>query len=133
VEALREISSGILLCFGAAFCVIGALGLLRFPDVYSRMHASGIVDTLGSALILLGLMLEPTHWTVAVKLAGILFFLYITSSTATHALAHAAFTSGIEPVGEKAAGERAAGDTATGRLSATTAASAASAGSVGAE
>jgi multicomponent Na+:H+ antiporter subunit G len=99
MEAIREIASWFFLCSGAAFCVIGAIGLLRLPDVYSRLHGSGIIDTLGSALILIGLMLEPAHWTVTFKLCGILFFLYVTSATSTHALAHAAHTSGLEPIG----------------------------------
>ena len=75
-----------------------ALGILRLPDLYSRMHGAGIIDTLGAANILIGLAFEPAHWTVVVKLLSILFFLYVTSATATHALAHAAWTSGLEPV-----------------------------------
>ena len=94
---LREILSGSLLLPGAVFCLIGGFGLLRLPDTYSRMHAAGIIDTLGAALILIGLTCQPGDWTVTVKLAGILFFLLITSSTATHALSHAAYTSGHEP------------------------------------
>jgi multicomponent Na+:H+ antiporter subunit G len=100
---LREILSFCLLVPGAVLCLIGAVGILRFPDVYSRMHAAGIIDTLGAALILIGLMLVPAHWTVTVKLLSVLFFLYVTASTATHALAHAAWTSGLDPiVGEDA-------------------------------
>lgn len=99
MEMAREVSVWLLLCSGAAFCVIGGIGLLRLPDVYSRMHAAGLIDTAGAALILIGLMLEPAHWTVIVKLLVILFFLYVTTSTATHALAHAAWSSGVEPVG----------------------------------
>jgi len=95
---LREILSVCCLVLGALFCLIGALGILRFPDLYSRMHAAGVIDTLGSALILLGLVLTSPHWTITVKLLSVLFFLYVTSSTATHALAHAAWTAGVDPV-----------------------------------
>lgn len=98
MEAIRELMIWILAAGGAVFCVTGALGLLRLPDVYARMHAGGLVDTLGAALILTALMLEASHWTSVVKLIGILFFLYVTTSTATHALAHAAYASGLEPV-----------------------------------
>ncbi len=94
---LREILSGSLLVPGAVLCLIGGFGLLRLPDTYTRMHAAGIIDTLGAALILIGLMFQPGDWTVTVKLAGILFFLFITSSTAAHALSHAAYESGHEP------------------------------------
>jgi len=98
MSEVREIVSGVLLIGGAIFCLIGALGILRLPDLYARMHGAGIIDTLGAAGILLGLLLIPAHWTVAVKLLSILFFLYVTSATATHALAHAAWTSGLDPL-----------------------------------
>lgn len=97
MEGVREILSWLFLVSGGAFCLVGGLGLLRMPDVYTRMHAAGVTDTMGSALILIGLVFLPAHWTVSVKLLGILFFLYVTSSTATHALIHAAYTSGPTP------------------------------------
>jgi multicomponent Na+:H+ antiporter subunit G len=97
MEVVRELSSWLLLGSGGALCVAGGIGLLRLPDVYARMHGAGLIDSGGAALILIGLMLQPAHWTVVVKLAVILFFLYVTSATATHALAHAAYTSGVEP------------------------------------
>ena len=98
MEEAREILGWFFLVVGSAFCLIGALGILRFPDMYSRMHAAGVIDTLGAGGILVGLLLEPADWTVTVKLLSIFFFLYVTSATATHALAHAAWTSGLEPV-----------------------------------
>ena len=97
MEILRESLGALCLVFGAVFCVIGGSGLLRLPDVYSRIHGAGVVDTLGAALILIGLMFEPAHWTVQMKLLGVVFFLYVTGSTATHALAQAAHASGVEP------------------------------------
>jgi multicomponent Na+:H+ antiporter subunit G len=97
LEALREIASWLLIVPGAVFCAIGGLGLLRLPEFYSRMHGAGVTDTLGAALILVGLMLQPADWTVTVKLASILLFLFVTGPTAAHALIHAAYTSGHEP------------------------------------
>lgn len=97
MELIREVLSALLVLAGAAFCVIGGLGLLRLPEFYARMHAAGVTDTLGAALVLIGLMLQPADWTVTVKLVVILFFLYITSPTAAHALVHAAYTSGQTP------------------------------------
>ncbi len=94
---LREVLSWLLIVPGAVFCVIGGVGLLRLPEFYSRMHGASVTDTLGATLILLGLMLQPGDWTITVKLAFILFFLYVTSPTAGHALIHAAYTSGHEP------------------------------------
>jgi multicomponent Na+:H+ antiporter subunit G len=97
MDWLREALSWLLLIPGAIFCVIGGLGLLRLPEFYSRMHGAGITDTLGATLVLLGLMLEPAHWTVTVKLVAILFFLLITSPTAAYALVHAAYSDGVMP------------------------------------
>ena len=98
VDGVREVLGWLFIVPGAIFCVIGGIGLLRFPEFYSRMHAAGITDTLGAALVLIGLMFQSADWTVAVKLLVILFFLYVTSPTAAHALIHAAYTSGHEPL-----------------------------------
>lgn len=85
------------LAAGAITCLVGALGLLRFPDVYTRMHAAGVVDTGGALLILVGLMIQEGFTLVTVKLAIILFFLLFTSPTATYALARSASSSGQKP------------------------------------
>jgi multicomponent Na+:H+ antiporter subunit G len=98
VDSVREVLGWLFIVPGAMFCVIGGVGLLRFPEFYSRMHAAGITDTLGAALVLIGLMFQSADWTIALKLVVILFFLYVTSPTAAHALIHAAYTSGHEPL-----------------------------------
>lgn len=82
---------------GAIVCVIGSVGLIRFPDVYTRMHAAGVVDTGGASLILVGLMIQEGLTLVTAKLVIILFFLLFTSPTATYALAHSASSSGLQP------------------------------------
>lgn len=92
------ISSWALLIAGSFFCVTGAIGLLRLPDFYARLHGAGIIDTLGAGLILFGLMLQAGFSLVTVKLLFVLFFILITSPTATHAIAHAAHVQGLEPV-----------------------------------
>ncbi|MGA1195998.1 MAG: monovalent cation/H(+) antiporter subunit G [Candidatus Latescibacterota bacterium] len=86
------------LVIGAIFCAIGGLGLLRFPDFYSRLHGAGITDTLGAGLVLTGLMLQGGVSMVTVKLVIILACLWLTSPTSTHALAKAARSSGLEPL-----------------------------------
>lgn len=102
-----DVLSWILLGAGAIFCVIGAAGVLRFPDFYTRTHAASVVDTLGAILILLGLALQATKlaahadWNimavlVVVKLVMVAAFVFITSPTAGHALVKAAFASGLE-------------------------------------
>ncbi len=97
-----DLLSWALLIGGSFFCVTGAIGLLRLPDFYARLHGAGIIDTLGAGLILIGLMLQAGFSLVTVKLLFVLFFILITSPTATHAIAHAAHVQGLQPVlGEK--------------------------------
>ncbi len=98
MEVLVDIASWALLVSGGAFCVIGGLGLLRLPDVYARMHAAGITDTLGAGLILAGLMVQGGLSLVTVKLILILVFLLFTSPTSTYALANAAYRQGLAPL-----------------------------------
>jgi multicomponent Na+:H+ antiporter subunit G len=88
MEAAVDILSWVLLAAGSAFAVIGGVGLLRLPDVYARMHAAGITDTLGAGLILAGLMLQAGWSGVTVKLILILIFLLYTSPTSSYALAN---------------------------------------------
>jgi multicomponent Na+:H+ antiporter subunit G len=92
-----EISSWILILIGAFALVCGAIGVVRFPDVYTRMHAASITDTLGSAAILIGLMLQAGPTLISAKLGLILIFIFITSPTSSFSLAHAALSSGVEP------------------------------------
>ena len=95
--SILQIVAYTLVFAGAFFCLVGAIGVLRFPDVYSRMHSAGITDTIGALLVLLGLAFLA-GWTLAlVKLAFILVFLWMTSPTATHALAKAARHGGVKP------------------------------------
>ena len=97
LEWLLDIVSWILLMAGCFFCIVGGIGLLRLPDFYTRTHAAGMTDTLGAALILLGLTLQATSWMVVVKLLIVQLFLFITSPTAGHALIRAAFSHGLKP------------------------------------
>ncbi|WP_345337462.1 monovalent cation/H(+) antiporter subunit G [Ferrimonas pelagia] len=91
--------SAVLILAGCGCCLIGALGMLRFPDFYTRMHAAGITDTMGSGLLLIGLILQPeSHWLVIAKLCFILIFIPLTSPTAAHALAKAARKGGLAPL-----------------------------------
>ena len=93
-----DMFSWALLMAGSFFGISGGIGLLRFPDFYTRMHAAGVTDTLCAALILLGLMLQAGWGLVLIKLFLILALLLLTSPTATHALARAALHSRLKPV-----------------------------------
>ena len=98
----RDILSWIFISAGAFFALTGALGILRFPEVFSRMHAAGIIDTLGMGLILIGLMFQADDWIVVVKLGLIGVFIFFTSPTTTFALARAALEDGLSPGPRKA-------------------------------
>ncbi len=100
-----DVLSWILLLTGGTFSVIGGIGLMRMPGFYSRVHASGITDTLGAGSILLGLMLQAGLTTVTIKLVFILAFLFITSPTSAHALVNGAMTNGLKPKTQVQEGE----------------------------
>lgn len=90
--------SWILIGAGSFFYVVGAIGVVRMPDVFARMHAAGISDTVGAGLLTGGMMIEAGLTLVAVKLLIILMIILFTSPVATHALAQAALQSGCVPV-----------------------------------
>jgi multicomponent Na+:H+ antiporter subunit G len=93
-----------LIVAGAAFCIIGAFGLVRMPDFYTRMHATSVIDTLGAGLILLGLVLKAGLTLASAKLAIIGLLIFFTSPTAAHALAKTALERGLKPLGRDAGG-----------------------------
>ena len=92
-----DILSWILLTSGGVFVFIGGLGALRMPNLYTRMHAASLTDTIAAALIIGGMMLQAGATLATIKLAAILMFLLITSPTASNALASAAILSGLQP------------------------------------
>ena len=85
------------LLVGGMFILIGGIGAIRFPDVYTRLHAAGMTDTIGAGSVLLGLVLISGWQLATVKLLMILGFLVFTSPVASHALAKAAQASGVKP------------------------------------
>ena len=94
---VADILSWILLLSGSCFAVVGALGVIRMPDLFTRLHAAGVTDTMGAGLILAGLMLQGGVSLVTAKLILILGFLWFSSPVSTYALARAALASGQEP------------------------------------
>lgn len=89
--------SWVFLISGAFFTLTGALGLLRLPDVFTRMHAAGMTDTMGAGLILVGLCFQTGDVFVVFRLVLILALLWFTSPIATHALAKAALHGEMDP------------------------------------
>lgn len=98
VTTLVELATWALLLAGSGFVLIGGVGMLRFPDAYTRMHATSITDTLGAGLILLGLMLQAGFTLMSVKLGFIMVFLLFTTPAATHAFAQTALRNGLIPI-----------------------------------
>ena len=102
-----EICGMTLAGLGLLFFLGAAVGLFRFPDFYTRMHAAGKGDTLSSFLILAGFALitfddfSAAGWLLLLKIFGIVLFIMLTSPTSTHALMRAGFEDGIEPVTNK--------------------------------
>lgn len=91
------IASWTLIAAGALFALVGAIGMLRLPDFYTRTHAAGITDSAGVGLLLLGLLLQAESFAVAIRILLILLFLLFTGPTTVHALAHAAYQDGLKP------------------------------------
>ncbi len=90
--------SWLALALGSLALVIGAVGLIRFPDLFSRLHAAGVIDTLAVMLILFGLLLQSGFSLISVKLLIILFFLLFTTPVSAHALAKTALYGKISPL-----------------------------------
>ena len=95
-----DAASWLLLLGGSFFLLTGSLGMVRLPDVFTRMHAAGMTDTMGAGLILAGLgvqALGDSMHLVAFRLALVLAFVWFTSPIATHAVAKAALAGGVAP------------------------------------
>jgi multicomponent Na+:H+ antiporter subunit G len=95
---LVDLLSWILLLAGGFFLIVGAIGLNRMPDVFSRLHATGVSDTLGAGFLFLGMMLQAGLTLVAVKLLFLLLIFFFTTPVATHAVTRAALSVGVEPL-----------------------------------
>ena len=98
MQPLLDVLSWICLLGGAIFLLIGAIGVLRFPDFYTRLHAVSVCDTLGAGLVLVGLMFQGGLSLVTVKLLLVFYFMIFSGPTAVHALAQAALQSKLKPV-----------------------------------
>jgi multicomponent Na+:H+ antiporter subunit G len=97
LETLLDILSWLLLAAGGLFVFVGGVGALRMPDLYTRMHAASVTDSIAPILIIVGIMLQAGLSLASIKLAAILLFLLMTGPTASNALASAALLSGNRP------------------------------------
>jgi multicomponent Na+:H+ antiporter subunit G len=92
-----HIVSMIFIICGTFFLLTGTIGLLRLPDFYTRMHATGKCDTLGSLLILLGIAVYLGPSLESIKIILIMVFVFLTSPTSTHSIGKAAFDNKLAP------------------------------------
>ncbi len=90
----------LFLLVGGFLCITGGVGLLRFPDFFTRVHAGGVTETLSTPLLLVGLMLHMEWSLDTVKVLMIMIFVLITNPTATHSMAKAALHGGLRPIGK---------------------------------
>lgn len=91
-----DIASWVLMTIGGVFVLLGGVGALRMPDLYTRIHAASLTDSAGAMYIIAGIVLQSGLSLATVKLAAILFFIFLTGPTAANALASAALLAGKE-------------------------------------
>ncbi|WP_084395590.1 monovalent cation/H(+) antiporter subunit G [Henriciella aquimarina] len=96
--AAKPVLGAFLCLVGGTLAIIGTVGVLRFPDFYTRLHAASVTDTGAATITIIGMALLAPSWLVVFKLAAIWLFLFLTGPTGTHALANAAHTAGLQPV-----------------------------------
>jgi multicomponent Na+:H+ antiporter subunit G len=92
-----EIASWIFIALGSFFTVAGAIGLVRMPEVFTRMHAASVIDTLGVGFLIVGMCLQAGFGLVTLKLLFLLVLFFFTAPVVTHALAQACLHEGIDP------------------------------------
>ena len=97
MNLLIDIVSWILIMLGSFFTIVGALGLVRMPEVFTRMHAASVTDTLGVGLLIFGMTLQAGFSLVMLKLFFLLMLFVFTAPVVTHALAQACLHEGVGP------------------------------------
>jgi len=106
MDLLFDVLAWVSIVAGLFFMLVGSVGVLRMPDVYTRLHAAGMTDTMGAGFLVLGMSLvtiegmmhgEAGYGFVLIRLVLTYAFLLFTSPIATHALARAGLAGGVEP------------------------------------
>ncbi|HER27249.1 MAG TPA: monovalent cation/H(+) antiporter subunit G [Rhodospirillales bacterium] len=97
VLALDIVSWALIIC-GGVFAIIGGIGMIRLPDFFTRIHAAGVIETMGAGAIFAGLIIQAGWSMIAVKLVLMAIFMLFTNPTATHAIARAALGEGLIPL-----------------------------------
>lgn len=93
-----EFASWVLILLGSFFTIVGAFGIVRMPEIFTRMHAASVTDTLGIGFLILGMCLQAGFDLVTLKLVFLLALFFFTGPVVTHALAQACLHEGIKPL-----------------------------------
>ena len=101
MDLIKDIITGIFFFIGSMSIIIGACGLIKLPDVFSRIHAAGMIDTGGTAFFLLGMIIQSGWSLITVKLILIGVFIFFTSPVTSHVPANLAREKKLTPVGKK--------------------------------
>ena len=96
LTTIINVISTIFILAGLFFIIAGTIGLIRLPDFYSRMHATGKCDTLGEGLVIMGLIIYNGLNFISVKLLFLVIFIFVVNPVATHAIARAAYKVGLQ-------------------------------------
>ena len=94
---VKDVISILFLLAGFFFFTTATMGLLRFPDFYSRLHATGKGDTLAVLLSLIGVAVYQGFTLTSAKIVFIAVFMFMSQPVATHAISRAAFRCGVQP------------------------------------
>lgn len=92
-----DVLSWISILAGLFFILVGTLGVVRMPDVFTRLHAAGMTDTMGAGFLILGMCFQAGFTLLTLRFLLVYAFLLFTSPISTHALARAALSGGVEP------------------------------------
>lgn len=101
MDIILDILSWISITIGGLFCIIGAIGVYRFPDIFSRMHAQGVIDTGGVAFILLGLILQSGFNLVSARLLLLGAFIFFIGPPVTYIFVRTMLHYGHTPIGSE--------------------------------
>ena len=95
--SISEFLSLIFVVAGCMFFISGTFGLIRMPDIYSRLHALTKGDNLGLGLVIVGVIIHHQSWIITLKLVVIWLLIIITSASVSHLIAKGAKARGIKP------------------------------------
>lgn len=106
LEVVRLGLSGLVVAVGLVLTAGGSLGLLRFPDLYTRLHAANVADVVGSVVVVIGLAIAAPDWGIALRLLLLAALLMAIGPTLSHLVAQAAHAAGLAPIAGRYAAPR---------------------------